>query len=111
MVGLESAGIRRYSQENCYICQLINITQLLSDLRSERAQIEYLILALEHLGLHGTKRRGRPPKWLAQAEANAPDLKPRRTVSPAARERMAEAQRQRWAKVRQAFAQTTSNLQ
>ena len=89
----------------------MNITQLLSDLRSEREQIEYLIRALEHLGMHGTKRRGRPPKWLAEAGAAAAALKPKRTVSQAARERMAAAQRERWAKVRQAFAQTTSNLQ
>ena len=52
-----------------------------------------------------TKRRGRPPKWLAsvKAEAGSPavreSLEPKngRRFSAATRKKMAEAQRKRWA--------------
>jgi len=72
---------------------------MLADFRVERQRIEEAILALERLatGTRG-KRRGRPPKWMSDAGADGPvEVKKTRTVSPAARKRMAAAQKKRWA--------------
>ena len=72
---------------------------MLADFRVERQRIEEAILALERLatGTRG-KRRGRPPKWMSEANAgDAAPLKKTRTVSAAARKRMAAAQKKRWA--------------
>ena len=59
----------------------MEIEHILAELRAERAQIEAAILALEKLSMASFKRRGRPPKWLADLKAggaarNAPDRKP-----------------------------------
>ncbi len=78
---------------------------MLVQLRNEREQIEAAILALERIAQGGGKRRGRPPKWLAEqnpagTEAEMgenSDSGKRRHFSPEARKRMAEAQRKRWA--------------
>ena len=83
----------------------MDILKMLSDLRSERGQIEDAILVLERLARGEGKCRGRPPKWMAQthsrpaSQAGAPK---RRIVSAEAPKRMAEAQRRRWATVRKA---------
>ena len=73
---------------------------MLSELRSERAQIEEAIIILERLAT-GQKRRGRPPKWMAPISREEPDKtdQPRRKriVTAEARARMAAAQRKRWA--------------
>lgn len=72
---------------------------MLADFRVERQRIEEAILALERLaaGTRG-KRRGRPPKWMSDASAEgSSEVKKTRTVSPAARKRMAAAQKKRWA--------------
>ena len=78
---------------------------MLSDLRAEREQIEQAILVIERLAQGQGKRRGRPPKWMSEMKSvDTPDTEPRkkRTVSAAARKRMAEAQRKRWAAKKQA---------
>jgi hypothetical protein len=80
----------------------MDINGMLSQLRSERDQIDAAIMALEHLARGGGKRRGRPPKWMSEASgetaAPATDGKRRpRKFSAEARKRMAEAQRRRWA--------------
>ncbi len=77
---------------------------MLSELRSERSQIEEAIMALERLARGHGKRRGRPPKWMSDAhhEHNQSSPGKRRVVSAEARKRMAEAQRKRWAAVRKA---------
>ena len=78
---------------------------MLSDLRSERGQIEDAILVLERLARGEGKRRGRPPKWMAQTHsrpASQAEAPKRRVVSTEARKRMAEAQRRRWATIRKA---------
>ena len=59
----------------------MEIEHILAELRAERAQIEAAILALEKLSIASHKRRGRPPKWLAEIKAagaarKAPDRKP-----------------------------------
>ena len=78
----------------------MDITKMLSELRSERMQIDEAIVALEHLARGGGKRRGRPPKWLAAYKASAPPkakASKKRVVSAESRKRMAEAQKRRWA--------------
>lgn len=79
---------------------------MIASLRLELTQIDEAILNLERLAQGGGKRRGRPPKWLAEAKsapepaaAAAPRGK-KRTLSPEARKRMAEAQKRRWAAAR-----------
>jgi hypothetical protein len=77
----------------------MDILKMLADFRMERQRIEEAILALERLaaGTRG-KRRGRPPKWMSEANADgAPVPRKTRTVSAAARKRMAAAQKKRWA--------------
>jgi hypothetical protein len=46
----------------------MDILKMLSDLRSERGQIEDAILVLERLARGQGKRRGRP-KWMAQTHS------------------------------------------
>jgi hypothetical protein len=81
----------------------MDILKMLADFRVERQRIEEAIIALERLatGTRG-KRRGRPPKWMSDAGAEGGAgaesmLRKKRTVSPAARKRMAAAQKKRWA--------------
>jgi hypothetical protein len=83
----------------------MDILKMLSELRSERGQIEDAILVLERLARGEGKRRGRPPKWMAQTQsrpASQAEGAKTRAVSAEARKRMAEAQRRRWAAVRKA---------
>ena len=83
----------------------MDILKMLSDLRSERGQIEDAILVLERLARGEGKRRGRPPKWMAQTHsrpASQAEAPKRRVVSAEARKRMAAAQRRRWATIRKA---------
>ena len=81
----------------------MDIIKMLSELRSERSQIEEAILVLERLARGQGKRRGRPPKWMSEAQGHQPvqaDSRKKRIVSPEARRRMAEGQRKRWAAVK-----------
>ena len=84
----------------------MDILSILAELRSEKERLEEAILTVERLAVGSmTKRRGRPPKWLAsvKAEAGSPgvreSLEPKkgRRFSAATRKKMAEAQRKRWA--------------
>jgi hypothetical protein len=43
----------------------MDVLKMLAELRHERAQIEEAILTLERLSQGRTKRRGRPPAWMA----------------------------------------------
>jgi hypothetical protein len=75
--------------------------QMLSDLRAERQQIEEAILVLERLASSGGRRRGRPPKWMAQVQPEvATSIRKKSVFSLATRQKMAAAQRRRWAKRR-----------
>ena len=82
----------------------MDLLSMLSELRSERSQIEEAIMALERLARGQGKRRGRPLKWMSEAHHAPNPSSPgkRRVVSAEARKRMAEAQRKRWAAVRKA---------
>jgi len=91
----------------------MDIHSILAELRSEKDRLEEAILTIERLAAGSLgKRRGRPPKWLANVKADAaPSLsskalapKKRRRFSAATRKRMAESQRKRWAS-RKATAQ------
>ena len=46
----------------------MDISKMLSDLRSERDQISEAIVVLERLSVGQGKRRGRPPKWLTEVK-------------------------------------------
>lgn len=80
----------------------MDVLKMIAELRAERAQIEEAILTIERLaaGTRG-KRRGRPPKWMSSAPASSGPAseatpKPKRTMSPAARKKIALAQKKRW---------------
>ncbi len=45
------------------------IGNILSQLRAEHAAVTEIIMSLERLAVTGTKRRGRPSKWLTNAKA------------------------------------------
>jgi len=47
----------------------MDVSKILAELQAERAQIEEAILTLEKLVRGRHKKRGRPPSWLAEAEA------------------------------------------
>jgi hypothetical protein len=78
----------------------MDFKKILAELYSERERLDQAIFALEKIGgATGAKRRGRPPKWLAEAKGSefaAPAPK-KRTLSPEARKRIADAQKKRWA--------------
>jgi hypothetical protein len=91
----------------------MDIHSILAELRSEKDRLDEAILTIERLAVGSlTKRRGRPPKWLANVKAEAGSSgaakaltpKKRRRFSAATRKRMAESQRKRWAS-RRATAQ------
>lgn len=46
----------------------MDVNKILEELRTERDQLEDAILALERMARGRGKRRGRPPKWMAEAE-------------------------------------------
>ncbi len=82
----------------------MDFDSLLAQLRTEREMLEEAILAFERLARGSGKRRGRPPRWLAEQKAGAvqeaplaPKPKKKRVISAEARKRMAEAQTKRWA--------------
>ena len=43
----------------------MDVIKMLADLRQEREQIEEAIITLERLARGRSKRRGRPPAWMA----------------------------------------------
>ncbi len=45
----------------------MDVSKILAELRLEREQIEEAILSLERLVTSRGRRRGRPPKWMAEA--------------------------------------------
>jgi hypothetical protein len=72
----------------------MDIQTIVSDLKAERNRIDQAISALEGLTSGSSPRRGRPPKP-KQAVASS---KNRRGMSAAARKRISEAMKKRWAK-------------
>jgi hypothetical protein len=76
----------------------MDFKQVLTDLLAEKTQLEKAITALETLNttsiMPTTPRRGRP---VATATSPAPEKRGPRRMSAAARRRIAEAQKKRWA--------------
>ena len=57
---------------------MMDMAQILEQLKAERAQIEEAIISLERLARSRGPRRGRPPAWLSQhSDAEAPEAKRR----------------------------------
>ena len=77
----------------------MDITKMLHELRSEREGVEQAILVLERIARGRGRRRGRPPAWMTGRQSRGTRTY---TRSPAARARMAEAARRRWAKRKRA---------
>jgi hypothetical protein len=84
----------------------MDIRRMLADLQTERNRIDQAINALQSLeggaGSTGVVRRGRrpgrPPKSAsAGASVSSNGRRRRRTMSPAARKRISEMMKQRWA--------------
>jgi hypothetical protein len=84
----------------------MDIHNILAELRTEQERLQEAILTIERLAASSLgRRRGRPPKWLANVKADAasapaskaPTTGKRRKFSAATRKKMAEAQRKRWA--------------
>ncbi len=69
----------------------MDVNKVIEDLRAYRAQIDEAIAALEGLARRREKKRGRPPKWMSDANA------PVRAVSEETKKKMAVAQKRRWA--------------
>jgi hypothetical protein len=67
----------------------MDIQNILNDLRRERARLDQAIAALEGPGA-GPRRRGRPA-------GTGSSKRPRRHMSAAARKRISEMMKQRWA--------------
>ncbi len=86
---------------------IMDVPKMIAELQAQLQQINEAILTLERLAQGSTaKRRGRPPKWISEVrselspEPAAPAKRGRpskRTLTPEARARMAEAQKRRWA--------------
>ena len=72
----------------------MDIQTLVSDLKVERNRIDQAISALEGLTSPSSARRGRPPK---AKQVSAASGKKRRGMSAAARKRISEAMKKRWA--------------
>ncbi|HEX5430902.1 MAG TPA: hypothetical protein VFW83_02975 [Bryobacteraceae bacterium] len=82
------------------------MTQMITELRDERAALDDAIAVLERLaGSRLQKRRGRPPAWMAAVAAagarsasveEGGGARSQRALSPATRRKMAESQRKRW---------------
>ena len=69
----------------------MDVNQILEQLRHQRSQLDAAISALE--GGQTAPRRGRPPK----SASAAPAKRGRRTMSPAARRKISQMMKARWA--------------
>ena len=74
----------------------MDIQTILGDLKREREGIDRAIAALEGLGATGPRKRGRPV-GSGKSTASAAGRRPRRHMSAAARKRISEMMKQRWA--------------
>lgn len=50
----------------------MDITKMIAELHEERDHVDEAILVLSRLAAGAPKRRGRPPKWLADQNSAAP---------------------------------------
>lgn len=80
----------------------MDIESLVTQLRQEVTRITQAITALEALDATGVRRRGRPKL----GQSTQVSVSRRRTMSPAARAKIAAAQRARWARQRAGATKT-----
>jgi hypothetical protein len=77
----------------------MDIKSVLDQLHTERDRVNQAITALENLqGISAPPRRGRPPKNVQSG--NVYSMPKKRTMSPAARRRISEMMKKRWAERR-----------
>jgi hypothetical protein len=75
----------------------MDLKNVLEQLQAERDRVSQAIAALENLqGVSSAPRRGRPPKNPKQY-ASVVAMPKKRTMSPAARRRISEMMKKRWA--------------
>jgi hypothetical protein len=83
----------------------MNLAKILAELHDERRRIEESIEVLTRLAAGAEKRRGRPPKWMAQAQPKHSGKPPgRKGMSKAARKAQSERMKKYWAAKRKAKA-------
>jgi len=76
----------------------MNLAKTLAELHEERDRIDEAILVFSRLGAGAPKRRGRPPKWLAEAQPRSRGRPPgREGMSAAARKATSERMKKYWA--------------
>jgi hypothetical protein len=69
----------------------MDVNKSLQELREQRAHLEEAIMAMERLAVSGQgRRRGRPPKWLAEQRTAQPPVK-RRGRPPGKKNTVAKA--------------------
>ncbi len=66
----------------------MDVSKILAELRQERQQIEEAIVSLERLARGRSRRRGRPPAWMAGGEVEVK----RRGRPPGSKNKSAESQ-------------------
>jgi len=77
----------------------MDIQSVLTQLEAERDRVNHAIAALEILqGVSSAPRRGRPPK--NQQSGSVLSMPKKRTMSPAARKRISDMMKKRWAGIR-----------
>jgi AT hook motif len=60
----------------------MDVHKILAELRAERDQLGEAILALERVGAaKGSKRRGRPPKWMTEMKQSG-NVQPKKRGRP-----------------------------
>ena len=79
----------------------MDIKSVLQQLQMERDRINQALSALETLqGISSAPRRGRPPKNPNHYLGGVVSMPKKRTMSPAARKRISEMMKKRWAERR-----------
>lgn len=62
----------------------MDLEKILTELRAERNRIDEAILAIERISHGSAKRRGRRPKWPAQAQEETGEPEPAERKTPSA---------------------------
>lgn len=81
----------------------MNLAKTLAELHDERRSVEEALFVLTRLAAGGGKRRGRPPKWMAEAQPKPRRRPPgRKGMSKAARKAQSARMKRYWAAKRKA---------
>jgi hypothetical protein len=96
------ASLRSFVFQNANICRM-NLSEIVAQLKNERSRLDAAIQALEGIsgasagGMSDGKRRGRPPGSTNKTTPAVSGPAKKRGMSAAARKRIADAMRKRWA--------------